>query len=182
MKILAVALLVAPFAAGCSSKAKTPKEAAVKFVESLWEQDKDQFMAVVHVGDPEIKEALYEATSAMVQFAKEFQAEYGEEAGVNAPAMDPKEVADKIKIEEKDGKKVAILKNKPMPLVQKEDAWMVDMSASVPEEKDKAKSVEMMNKMAKAVRKVTKNIGKEGYDAKKVQKELTAAMMGAMAS
>ncbi len=180
---------MAMFAIGCggggAKDAKTPKEACVNMTEAVETGDEALFLSAVHTEDEEMAKAMFGQISAMYDYSKKFEAEYGKAPGKGGKKMPTsKDVAEKVKIKEDGDKAVATMPGQSgdMDLVKKDGVWKVDISKGTPTGAEKEKALKMSKTMADVVKEVTGKIGTEGYTAEKIEKELGAAMMKAMMS
>ena len=177
--------LLAP--AGCGGgKAKSPKDAAKNFVNSLLKDDKDLFFSSVYYGDAdkEMVEAQFETMAAMTQFAVKFEKAYGTgKFKGSKPVITEEDLAD-LEVEGSGDTAVARTPSgsEDIKLIKKDGAWYVDISDSMPKGAQDAETKKALVTMAEAIRKVTANIGKEGYDEKKIMGEFMGAMMSAAMS
>ena len=170
-------------AVGCGGKkAKTPKDAVKNFVNALLKGDKDLFLSSVHYGeaDKELVEAQFEMMAAMTEFYVKYEKAYG--AGKfkgSKPVISEEELAD-LEVEGSGDTAVARTSGgEHTKFIKKGGTWYVDIRDDGPKGERAAQAKEALGLMARSIRKVAANIGKEGYDAEKVMGELGAAIMGA---
>ena len=180
---LALCLLAA---AGCGGKkAKSPKDAAKNFGNSLLKNDKDLFFSSVYYGDAdkEMVEAQFEMMAAIAEFSAKFEKAYGTGKFKGAtPAISDEDLAD-LEIEGSGDTAVAKTPGgQNMQFIKKDGTWYVDISDAMPKGAEAADAKKALGPMAEGIRKVTANIGKEGYDEEKTMGEFMAAMMGAAMS
>jgi len=201
VRSLLVLVLAASLVAGCSkdgdkggtgggkggavAKAKTPKEAVTNMSKAIEKMDKDQFLASTYLGEggKEFAEAMFDTMAAMTAFGKEMEKAYGKDAIAGmveqTPALTDEELA-KLVIKEEGEKATATdPKGKPVRLVKKDGAWLVDMSEDVPKGEERAKALKEAKAMAKAYNDVRPKIGK-GMTKEQIAEELGKAMKAAM--
>lgn len=180
-----VLCLLAP--AGCGGKkAKSPKDAAKNFGNSLLKNDKDLFLSSVYYGDAdkELVEAQFEMMAAMTEFVVEFEKAYGTGKFKGSKPIITEEDLENLEVEGSGDTAVARSPSggEDIKLIKKDGIWYVDIADAMPKGEQAAQAKKVMGPMAEGIRKVTANIGKKGYDEKKIMGEFMAAMMGAAAS
>ena len=181
---LALGLLAA---AGCGgTKAKSPKDAVKNFVNSLQKNDKDLFLGSVYYGDAdkEMVEAQFEMMVAMTEFVVEYEKAYGTgKFKGSKPIITEEDLAD---LEVEGSGDTAVVRtssdDQDIKLIKKGGTWYVDMSDAMSKGPQADKVKKAMGPMAEGIRKVTANIGKEGYDEQKIKREFGAAIMRAAMS
>jgi hypothetical protein len=171
---------------GAVTKAKTPKEAIANMSKATQNMDKGQFLAATYLGESgrEFAEAMFDSMAAMTAFGKEMEKAYGKDATADLPKDKPAltdEEIDKLEIKEEGDKAIAKdpKSGKPMPLIKKDGAWMVDMTGEIPTGEDRAKALKQAKAVTKAVNEVRAKIGKPGMTKEKIGEELMGAMMAA---
>jgi len=177
---LAASLLVV---VGCSApEAKTPKDAAVNFVKSIHNGDKDLFLASISIEDEELAGAMFDTMVTMLDFDKAFEAEYGK-GKLQGMSVDDfptvEEVSDKIEIKVDGDKATGVVPSKkddPIKLVQKDGVWKVDLSDAYLREIIEV--LKLAEVMGDAIKKAKDRIGKDS--AEEVMKVLEEAMREVM--
>ena len=192
MMLAVIACLSVSLSTGCSKKASTPKEALENMVQAMRDGDSKAFVACFDATEDQEKVliALCERTSATMKFEKAMVKEYGEDAVRKSGSKsnlddfkDDKWLEDiDIKI---DGDKATAAKKgqkEPLNLIKKDGGWKIvagDMAG-----KKQTENIDKVLKMFEAMIKVTKDatdkIGKDGYTAEKINKEMGEEMMKAM--
>jgi len=177
---------------GGTKKASTPKEAIENFRQSILDKDKDAFVACFATCD-DTKEMI-DCLGAFVITSQDFKAAMEKEYGKGSATAVKSEIGDvqdekwidTITIKEEGDKATATMKGKkqPLELVKKDDVWLIDPHSIASGKEMKPEQVKMMvgmfGAMNKAMEAQKANIGKDGYTAEKINKELEAAIMGAM--
>ena len=174
-------------AAGCGGKkAKSPKDAAKNFGNSLLKNDKDLFLSSVYYGDAdkELVEAQFEMMAAMTEFVVKFEKAYGTGKFKGSKPVITEEDLENLEVEGSGDTAVARSPagGEDINLIKKDGIWYVDISDAMPEGAQVAQAKKALGPMAEGIRKVSANIGKEGYDEQKIMGEFMAAMMGAAMS
>ena len=192
MMLAVIACLSVSLSAGCSKKASTPKEALENMAEAIRDGDSEAFVACFDATEDQEKflGVMCELTSAMMKFEEAMVDEYGEDAVKKGGSKsnlddfkDDKWIEDvEIKI---DGDKATATKKgqkKPLNLVKKDGGWKIDAGDMADEKqvKDLDKALKMFDAMIKATKDATDKIGKDGYTAEKINKEMGEEMMKAM--
>ncbi len=187
-----IACLSVSLSAGCSKKASTPKEVLENMAEAMQDGDSEAFVACFDATEDQEKllGATCEMMSAMIKFEEAMVKEYGEDAVKKSGSKsnfsdfkDDKWLEDlEIKI---DGDKATATKKgdkEPMNLVKKDGGWKIDAKDMADEKqmKDLDKALKMFEAMANVTKDATDKIGKDGYTAEKINKEMGEDMMKAM--
>jgi len=188
MILAVIACLSVSLSAGCSKKASTPKEALKNMVKAMQDGDSEAFVACFDATEDQEKilGVLCELTSATMKFEEAMVKEYGEDAVKQGGSKsnlddfkDDKWLEDvEIKI---DGDKATATRKgqkKPLNLVKKDGEWKIDAGDMADEKqmKDMDKALKMFESMTKATKDATGKIGKDGYTAEKINKEMYEEM------
>ena len=120
--------------------AETAKQAALNFMLSVRDGDRELFLASAHFEDKAILAAAFDAQVAMWAFATKFAATYGgkvaERLGL-PPSLEGLET--KLAVSEERGRTLATLRGKPLGEVRKvSGAWKVDVSHMLPSDRSRA--------------------------------------------
>lgn len=166
---------------------KAPRQALHEMARSVNAGNRAAFMECVYFrkNQKPFVSGFFELTQAMNQFKAKMEKTHGPDAvkGSRLSGLAPsiKEI-DSVKIRVTGDSALATTPGqaKPIRLVKKNGKWLIDLSSDFPAGKDAAKVNARIKGMKGAVAKVSQKIGKPGYTAKKINKELEGAVMGAM--
>lgn len=167
---------------GTLTKAKTPKEAICNMSRAIQDADKDLFLASIYLEDREFSEDLFEWLVAACAFGKEMERAFGKLPERDMPKRPPTE--DEIaqfQIEEHGDRATAANPQdprftKPMPLIKKSGAWLVDLSDVRPKDENRARYIKGLKAMMKAYNEVRPKIWMPGITKEMVKQELSKAM------
>ncbi len=188
MILAVIACLSLSLSAGCSKKASTPKEALENMVKAMQDGDSEAFVACFDATEDQEKflGVMCEVTYAKMKFKEAMVKEYGEDAIPKSyldDFKDDKWLEDmEIKI---DGDKATATKKgqkEPLNLVKKDGEWKIDAKDMADENqmKDMGMTLKMFEALTKAMKDATSKIGKKGYTAEKIHKEMYEEMAKAM--
>lgn len=161
-------------------------------VKAMQDGDSEAFVACFDATEDQEKflGVMCEMVSTSIKFEEAMVKEYGEDAvnkgGSKSNLDDFKDDKwlDDIEIKIDGDKATAIKKGEkePLNLVKKDGGWKIvaeDM-AGENQMKDLDKALKMFEAMIKVTKDATDKIGKDGYTAEKINKEMGEAMMAAM--
>ena len=181
-----VPMWFAPIAIACGNtfilkpSEKTPLT-SLKLAEYFDEAGIPEGVFNVVTGDKEAVEAQFEMMVALTECVVEFEKAYGTgKFKGSKPIITEEDLAD-LEIEGSGDTAVARTSSddQDIKLIKKGGTWYVDMSDAVSTGAEAAQIKKAMGPMAEGIRKVTANIGKEGYDEQTIRTELGTAIMRA---
>lgn len=158
---------------------ETPKQALLNIVKGFDDENVKLIKASIYVPD-EIREfanSMLDSRAAMVQFYKDLEAAYGEEADEYKVSMKDEnlpsiEEVEKLTIEKEGDKATATRENKrPIKFIKKDGRWFVDLTDKMPKENLKELTISSRT-VVELLDKHSHKIGKEGYTAKKIMEEI----------
>lgn len=177
-----------------SGPAKTPRAVIQRLASSLQDGRRQAFLSCF-VGTPEEMagpRALYVFSQAGIAFRRDFIKAYGQEGwekfqnedpgGANAKLdLVPTDVSDiRIEVQGRQARAINPDGGKPLPLVAVEGGWAIPAAKMLPPGAEPAKLEAMMEKMAAAISKYRKAIGREGVTVSDIDFELGRALMKIM--
>ena len=181
---------------GPTKKADTPEQALANMRLAVLDGDKDALVNCFEATakQKEMLEAFSEFTIAASKFEQKMKKVYGEEAVKQAMSsrkqgmqLDDENWLDEVKIKTKGDTATAVRKGESQVwhLVKKDGVWKIDVTSMMvmgkgESDKDIEQATKMFQTMVKVVNDVKPKIGQAGYTAKKVNDELSQAMMMAM--
>lgn len=174
------------------AKATTPKLAIKNLQQALLSGDNEAFVTCFKATEKE-KEMLAmvgDMTTSMLTFQNAMEKEYGEEGkkGMKnslgdmrkdnwADSFDVTIEEDSATATPKDGK------GKKLELVKVNDAWLLtapSMGKEFSSDEEREKSLAQLKVMTDVIKGAQGNVGKEGYSAEKINKEMMMEMMTVM--
>ena len=176
-------------------KADTPKLALENMRSTLLAGDKQAFVDCFDAPakQKEMLGSFYEFASASTKFDEAMTEAYGQEAAEQAMGGPGKDVqlhdenwleGITIQLEGDTATAVKEGQDEALRLIKKDGLWKIDAATMLggkgQSDEDMEKASKMFQLMAEVVTDVSQKVGQEGYTAKKINQELSKAMMMAM--
>ncbi len=186
--ILCLAMVGAFALGGCGKKeANTPRDLMSNLQDSISKKDKDAFLTCFAADKTrtELLDAAFDNSTAASDLHDALVKEYGEDAvrrDTNSPFPIDKKWLDELGIKE-DGN-TATVSNKDqkqlLELAKKDGVWKIKECWMWANPKVAEQLTKVMEAMADAARQAKANIGKSGYSAQRIQKEIDEALSAAI--
>ena len=173
-------------------KAKTPKEAMIKFAMALEDGDIDEMLEASVYEDKETMKLVYKPMVEMRSFEKELDKAYGEpqpgqmqmsmNTGGSFPSLEKIE-SDDLMIDENGDKASAHIfgefSDKDTNLIKKDGNWYIDMISDTPSESEQEQALKLIDTLNESIKDAKSKIGKPGYTREKIETEFFGKLMSA---
>jgi hypothetical protein len=172
-----------------AAPADTPKAVCVNFVKAVETGNQDLFLdsLTYEDKDEEMLVAMFGTISAGQKLHVKALEAYGPEGAEllvkNSSFPTVAEIEEKVTIEESGDTAKAILpdQNEPLELVKVDGVWKAKLpEKDLPPAEQRPQAIAMMQTLASVMNEAAEKVGKEGYTAEKIEKEMAAAMQKAM--